>query len=581
MDTAPPFEPASERPALLPAFASTDGAAGAVLTAPVGGRASRWRWVAALVATLAVVALIGGFFVFLGPRPGTPSLVAQYAPADAPVYVELRLDLPGDQRDRLVSFMSNFPGFADPSTFQQKIDDTLQEVLRSTETGLDWKSDVDPWFGGQVGLFSSSLAPSSGTPPSFSVVLSVRDRSKLDELVNARLTGAGMQSEDYRGQTIWSGTATDDSRRLSFAVTDEALVVSTRNEDLKRALDVKAGEVDGLADDPFFTGQLAALHSDRLAAFYYDYSTLLQSLPTGATMLPQNCMDDIRAAADTKLLGEVRAEADHLAITMRTEIPSGGSLPPAAPNKRSTLAESLPSDTIAYLELRQAGALIKSGVEQVLACLIPALGGFDISQLEQILGTAPQDYFDFIDDAAIAVTSNGGKYGGGLIATVDDENVARTRIERLLGAARLATVGGGLTIEEQQHGDATITIISLGAARFPVGESSSIAVSVTGGRLYLGVDDFVTAAIDRSAADSLASAPRLQAALTAAGSENAGVAYLNISALRGLLEGMAPAAARTEYDTEVKPFIEPITHFIIVNRTAGGINVGHAFLYVE
>ena len=581
MGDVPPFEAASERPPLLPALASTDGAAGPVLTSPVGGRNSRWRWVAALVATVAVVALIGGFLVFLGPRPGTPSLVAQYAPANAAVYAELRLDLPGDQRDRLVAFMSNFPGFADPSTFQQKIDDTLQQVLSRTETGLDWKADVDPWFGGQIGVFSSSVAPAYGTPPSLSVVLSVKDRARLDELVNARLTGAGMQSEDYRGQTIWSGTATDASRRLSFAVTDEALVVSLRNEDLKQALDVRAGEVEGLAELPFFTAQLAALHSDRLAAVYYDYGTLLQSLPSGATGLPQSCMDDIRAAADIKLLGEVRAEADHLAVTMRTEIPTGGNLPPAAPNKRTNLAESLPADTIAYLELRQTGALVKAGIQQVLACAAPILGVFDISQVEQLLGTAPQDYFDFIDDAAIAVTSTGGRYGGGLIATVDDENVARTRVERLLSVVRLAGVAGGVTIEEQQHGDATITVIKVAGGPFTGGESPSIAVAVTGGRLYLGVDDFVVAAIDRAAADSLASAPRLQAALAAAGTENAGVAYVNLAALRGLFEGMLPVETRTEYDTEVKPFVEPITHFVVVNRTEGGINVGHAFLYVE
>ena len=371
---APPFEPVSDRPALIPAFASTDGASGPVLAAPVGGRNGTWRWVAALVATLVVVAIIGGFLAFLGPRPGTPSLVAQYAPADAALYAELRLDLPGDQRDRLVSFMSNFPGFADPSTFQQKIDDTLQQVLRGAETGLDWKQDVDPWFGGQIGLFSSTLAPSSGTPPSFSAVLSVEDRSKLDELVNTRLTGSGMEPEDYKGQTIWSGTATEEGGRLSFAVTDDALVVSSRNEDLKQALDVKAGDIEGLTDDPFFTAQLAGLHSDRLAFFFYDYSGVLESMPVPPTLMSDACTENIRAATNFKLLGEVRAEADHLAVTMRSEVPSGGNLPPGAPNKRTSLAESMPADALGYVEFRQIGALVKFGVEEALACLAPALG---------------------------------------------------------------------------------------------------------------------------------------------------------------------------------------------------------------
>lgn len=585
VDSASPFEPVADHPALIPAFTSTDGAGGPVLTAPTGGRSSRWRWLAALVATLVVVAMIGGFLAFLGPRPRSPSLVAQYAPADAAFYAELRLDLPGDQRDRLVSFMSNFPGFADPSSFQQKIDDTLQQMLRGTNLGLDWKQDVDPWFGGQIGLYRSTLSDTLVTPGvgGINFALSVKDRQKLDELINARLAdGVAAPQRDHKGHTVWTMLMGGEvAQTVSFTVTDDALLAANTFDEIAKALDVKAGDAPGLADDAFFTAQLAGLHPDRLAAFFYDYSKVLESVPVTPALLPDACMENIRATTNFKVLGEVRAEADHLAVTMRSQIPGGGNLPPAAPNKRSTLAESMPAEALVYVEFRQVGAVVKFGVEEALACLTPALGGFDVSQLEQILGVAPQDYFDFLDDAAIALTSIGGKPGGGLIATVDDENVARTRVERLLSAARLAAIGGGVTIEEQQHGGATITVVRLGAGAFPNGEAQSIAVTVTGGRLYLGVDDFVTAAIDRAAADSLATAPRLQTALTSAGSENAGVVYLNIAALRGLIEGNMPVESRTQYDTEVKPFLEPINQFVVVNRTEGGINVGHAFLYVE
>ncbi len=364
-------------------------------------------------------------------------------------------------------------------------------------------------------------------------------------------------------------------------MTDEALVVSGRNEDLKRALDVKAGDVDGLADDPFFTAQLAGLHSDRLAAVYYDYGDLLESLPVGSSNLPQSCLDDIRAAVNFKLPGEVRAEADHLSATMRSQIPTGGNLPPGAPNRVSSLAQSMPADALAYVELRQVGALASFGVEEALACLTPALGGFDTSQLQMILGVAPEEYFNFLGDAAISFTNTGGRFGGGLIATVDDENVARIRVERLLSAARLAAMAGGLTIEEQEHGAATITVMRLGDGTLPSDVAQSFSVTVTGGRLYLGVDDFVTGALDRAAADSLATAPRLVSALAATGSENAGMVYMNIAALRAAIETNMPSESRTPYDTEIKPFLEPMTHFVVVNRTEGGINVGHAFLYVE
>lgn len=554
-----------------------------VLAAPVGGRTGRWRWVAASVATLAILALVAGI-VFLGARPGTPSLVAQFAPADAAIYTELRLDLPGDQRDRLVSFMSNFPGFADPATFQQKIDDTLANALRSTGAGFDWRADIEPWFGGEIGMFSSSLAPTQGTPPSMTIVLTVKDRGKFDELVYSKLTGPGleMKSEDYKGQQVWSGNSPDAGRRFTWAVTDEALVISLRNEDLKAALDIKAGEIPGLADDAFFVGQLGQMHADRLALVYYDYSGILETVPAGASLLPAGCLDDLQAGADTRLLAEVRAESDHLAVNMRSQVPTGGNLPPAPANKRSALAESIPSATLAYIEMREVGAGIKYLVGELISCVTSGIpGGFDVRQLEQLIGTAPEDYFDFLDDAAFALTFTDGKVGGGIVASVDDENVARTRIDRLLGAVGLVGGVSGLTTAEQQHGAATITVISFDGGPMPAGEVPSISISVTGGRLYLGVGDFVTGALDRAAADSLATTPRLQQALSAAGAENAGIVYVDIGAIRQAFESTIPGDGQVTYDNEIKPFLAPITHFIVVSRNEGGINASHAFLYVE
>ncbi len=581
--TPPPFEPVGERAPMLPARPTGDGPTGVDLGGPVGGRNSLWRWIAAGIATLLVVVLIGGTLIFLGGRPATPSLVAQFAPANAAIYTELRLDLPGDQRDRLASFMSNFPGFADQASFQQKIDETLANALRATNTGLEWQRDISPWFGGEVGLFSATLAPSPGTPPSFTVVLSVRDRAKLDELVNARLTGSDLQPEDYQGQTIWTGNATADAQRISFAVTDEAFVVSARNDELKAALDIKAGDQPGLADDAFFLDQLGRMHADRLALVYYDYSRLLESMPNGTPFVSPGCMDGLQAATNIKLLGELRAESDHLALNVRSQFPTGAGLPPAPANKRTNLADSMPAGSVAYVEMRQVGANIRYLVEQLLSCMNTGGLPVDLNGIEQLIGTAPQDYFDFLDDAAFAVTLADGKFGGGLIATVDDENVARTRVERLLSVVRLGGIGlgGGLTVEEQQHGDVAVTVIKLGAGLVPGVEAPSIAIAVSGGRVYLGVDDFVTSALDRAATDSLSTTPRFQAALAETGAESAGIVYVDIGALRSFAESHMPSGAQGNYVTEVKPFLEPITHFVVVSRNENGINASHAFLYVE
>src|SRR5688500_14183024 len=52
-------------------------------TPSAAGRGGRARWLIAGIATIVVIAMLGSFVVFVGARPATPSLVAQYAPADA------------------------------------------------------------------------------------------------------------------------------------------------------------------------------------------------------------------------------------------------------------------------------------------------------------------------------------------------------------------------------------------------------------------------------------------------------------------------------------------------------------------
>ncbi|HUR15868.1 MAG TPA: DUF3352 domain-containing protein [Candidatus Limnocylindrales bacterium] len=578
-ESALPFSPADE-----------------VVLAPVattGARSpnDRWRWVAAGLATILVVALIGGVFLALRPQAGTPSLVAMYAPGDAAAYLEGRLDMPGDQRDKLATFMGRFPGFADPASFQQKIDESLEQALASSQTGLSWTNDIDPWFGGQVGYWMSTINPAPGTPPAFTVAFSVEDRPLLDQLLATKINGSDMQHEEYKGFTIWTGNATDEARRLSLVVTDDAFLISGRNEDLKRSLDVKANEVSGLADDEFFLQQLGLLHADRLGVFYYDPSTTLTAMPQGMSGLPPGCLNQLNAMSDVKMLGEVRAEGNYMAVNMRMRYPTGEGVPPAPSNKRSPLLDVMPANTVAYFEARQVGRVLQTTISQVLGCMDTGQTPMNLTQIEQALGVSFESYFDFIDDTGVALTYGDGKWGGGLVATVDDEAVAKTRLERLLSFLRmmLGTGGGqgGPTLEEVAHGEVTITTIRIPAApalpAVPTGpaDPSSFGIAVANGRLYMGTDDFVANALDRAASDSLSSSARLESALASAGQENAGIVYVDLAALRGAVESMIPAAQQVNYELEGKPFVEPLDQLIVVTRTDGSILSTHAFLYVE
>ena len=56
---------------------------------------------------------------------------------------------------------------------------------------------------------------------------------------------------------------------------------------------------------------------------------------------------------------------------------------------------------------------------------------------------------------------------------------------------------------------------------------------------------------------------------------------MDIDGIWSFAESQMPAEARAEYETEGKPFIDPLSDFVVVTRNDNGINDGHGFLYVE
>jgi len=57
--------------------------------------------------------------------------------------------------------------------------------------------------------------------------------------------------------------------------------------------------------------------------------------------------------------------------------------------------------------------------------------------------------------------------------------------------------------------------------------------------------------------------------------------FLDIGAIRASLEGLIPPDSRAQYDSEIKPFVEPIDYLMVVGDSDNGIGVSHMFLYVK
>lgn len=575
----PPMGGSPYQPGAFPPIPGPDGMPPLEPVEASGG--SRVRWLIAGLATILVVGAVIAAILIYGQRPAAMSALPEYAPASSAVYAELRLDLPGDQRDKVVEFMSNFPGFADPATFEQKMTDSLDQLLLNTGSGLSWTQDVEPWFGGQIAVFGSISGEQLSTP-SITAVLSVKDRARLDQLIAARTASGGTTGHYYREIPVW----TNGSGVGAFTVTNDAFILSLRSEDLHTVLDVKAGAVPSLATNTDFSESMATLSGDGLAAVYIDGDALGGALENlrGNVGLVGGLQTGAPAG---KVLVELRAESDHIVLNSRAR-PAPGSTPLVPmTNGPTTLADRMPPDSMVYVGLHGTGAIVKTSIEQMLT--LRGQSGVNTSGLDEIeeyLGMPMEDFLDFVDEAAISFTAGPeGTYSGGLIGTVTDEAVARERLGRVVSAIRLAITFGDVplpvTIEEVPHGTATLTVFHLDDQPGMDLPFSSISYTITDGQLLLGVDSFVTDALDRDPGNSLASQPRFKAALDAAGADNWAMFYVDIGRARDAFEGLMPLEQRARYDAEIRQYVAPFSQFILTSSMDGEDTITRMLLFVE
>src|SRR5215211_1802510 len=161
---------------------------------------SRLRWGVALLVTVLVIA-VGAAAVLLLTGQSTPSTIVGYAPKESVAYGEIRLDFPGDQKQQLGQFLSKFPGFADQSTLDVKIDDVLDRVVRAaTNDKQDWTTRIKPWFGGELG-FALGALPMPGQPNDARglLMLSVTDAARAKAWFDEITSDLPKSTSSYNG----------------------------------------------------------------------------------------------------------------------------------------------------------------------------------------------------------------------------------------------------------------------------------------------------------------------------------------------------------------------------------------------
>jgi Protein of unknown function (DUF3352) len=560
-------------------------------TARPGG--SRIKWLVALVVTVLVAGTAAGATLLLTGSE-TTSAVAAWAPSDAVSYSELRLDLSGSQGSELPRFMSAFPGFADQAAFGTKLGELADELVKgATNDKHSYLTEIQPWFDGQVALVQGpspagvGLGSSSFNPRGL-ILVRVKDAAAAKAWVESILTETGSTTatdDTYKGTPIrvisltGTGSGSLGSATLAYGMVGGLLIAG----DLASVQDsIDTGGTSGLAAASQFKTAVSTLPGDRLALVYTDATASLSSVTDALGSLDSDgtltaVWNAYRGLTPAWTAISVRAADGGLVVdTVAPHIAAFG----APANAASDLAAVAPADTLLLATGRDLGARL-AVIHQALADqpkLSDALGQVD--QALSVLGG-----FDavtgWMGETGVAITRHGDAVNGGLLIAPTDPAAGNRLLTTIRGLATLGA-GGQLQFKEEPYDGTTIVSLDLtslaglaGGGMLPVSgvpSDLSLAWAATDRVVVLGVGtDFVKDVLDAGAGHSLADQARFSSGLDRVGRSSSGVTWVDIDGLRQLVESMIPANERSTYDTNVKPYLEPLD--TLVGASVAGTDV--------
>jgi hypothetical protein len=573
-------------------------------------RQSRARWLAAagLIALIVGVTAIGTL-VLTGST--STSKVAGFVPADSVMYGEVRLDLPGDQRQKVGQFLSKFPGFADQAALEGKLDEVLDRLTTDASDGKQtYSTDIKPWFDGQL-AFSVGAVPTSGDPEAAVaetralLVLSIKDEAKARAWFGSAISESGKTgtTEDYKGAqlTLFDDAAMGTATKVGYALVGGKVAIAGDSASIKAAIDTKGDS--GLTKADAYTRARAAIAGEDVGFVFMDLKRLLgASLKAmGSAGATPPVSDSLLAMVPDWTAMRMRVEGD--ALLLDGAFPHTAAMPGATENRANKVADFAPPSTIVLIAGNDYGKALVDTVAlyRKEPSLAEAFAGID--QVAGMLG-GPDSALGWMGDTGLVVARNDSGVEGGLVSVPKDAAGGRQLLTTLRSFLTLGGAQAGITVRDEDYNGTTITIVDLGSIRDLAGMAGALggtplptdpgslpdghvelAYAASDAVVVIGSSpDFVKHALDAGAGASLADDARFQGLVGRAGATHTGVNFVDVAAIRGLVEGMLANATpqeRADYEESVKPFLEPFDAFIGAGVVGGDIDQTHALITVK
>ncbi len=432
------------------------------------------------------------------------------------------------------------------------------------------------------------------------LLMNVTDAAKAEAWVNTILGDAGAKTADRTCDGVVVHVAQPSGSlapEVGWATLAGKVLVAGDLDSIRLAIATKG--TAGLSTDAKFQKAVSSLPGDHLGMLYeplqamvkaqLDSLTRIAGASSGqaadavaaygvlADLVPEWIAGDLKASNGNFVLDTVQPKADYQTGT----------------NRASDLAGLAPANTIALMDTHDVGKLLGSLKDKFAAN--PTLAA-SVKQLDDALNLAGgfSGTVGWIGDAGFAVTRDGATVSGGVLIRPDDAGAATRLVTQLRALADLGGASSGLAFKDEDYKGVKISSLDL-SAMAPLLESSvgssgmtippnlQFVYAVTDKVVVLTLDpSFAKAVVDASqGGDSLAKNARFSALLDQAGTKNAGLVWLDLTATRELVEGILPASERTKYDADIRPYLLPFDAVVTVNVVDGDLMRGTMTLSIN
>lgn len=573
-----------------------------------------WRiLIIGVVAALAVgIGVAAGAFFLTNQAAGVGS-AASYVRADAPFYLEMRLEASERQDGALRELLGRFPPIEgldlDRPLFSQLGELVEEELAKHDEVELSWADDVESWWDGRVTVAVTDIPfedlavptdPMAPLPdpamPGMVVVLGVTDPAAAGTLTDRMRAEAAAEGTEFT-ETTHAGTTIVASDGGAYAITDDALLVAPSSGDIETALDTHADAEAGIAAALDLAGMAAQLPDDWLAFGVYDLTDIMAaSMAAGGeeTAAMSAAFDALLEHQPMRGAMAVSASGDRLLMDAVSAAPTG---PFAVENADRGLAAEVPGDALYYSESGNIGAALTALIETLKeAAATEPEAAEQIATAEAALGADLEELVAWVDDGAIVAGWDGTAPYGGLVLVPNDIASAERRLEQLATFAGLAGMDpdAGVSVSEDEIAGATVTTVRWedpsGAEMegMPVPTGVAIQYTVTDDRALIGIGEtFVARVLELDAEDSLATNPRFTDAIDElGGATNAGATWLDLAGTRqaimsAVTDWIGVMDPEGTFEREIEPWLLPLDRMVTVTVLDGDLLVSRSALLLE